>query len=430
MKNRWMRGTCLALAALMLLGCTACGNRKEEKVAFAPRLDTGAQVELRTVGFLGNFEALDQVVNAFNAYYPNVSVLYESVDSESLGDYVDNNPQVDIFMTADKNVRYSGWGKRYVGDFCADLKGEELDLGAYRQDMLTECTIDGKLVRLPLGMSLCGMVVNETLLKKEGLPVPKNYKEFLSVLESLKEKGYTPIQGAANAVYSYLCRDMILCTLEEKNLLKGLNQGDAAAVDAMIPAFERAKEIFNKGYTDPELNETYPNDNYDGAILRFLEGDVPFWICDTEKVSGMRKRESKSESFTANPFEYSFRAIPMGDNGPYQYLEPWYGFSLNSGSQNYDYAAEFLRFLATTDQLNTMASVKGIPSASAAPGEDARYRHSFEAPAENVLTSKGEVYEYMKSFLINAVRDLAAGAYDSPRAAAQGYLDACSNVEK
>ncbi len=54
--------------------------------------------------------------------------------------------------------------------------------------------------------------------------------------------------------------------------------------------------------------------------MKFFEGDVPFWVCDTEKVSGMKKRESKSEVFSANPFEYEFTFAPMGDNGIYSTL--------------------------------------------------------------------------------------------------------------
>lgn len=45
--------------------------------------------------------------------------------------------------------------------------------------------------------------------------------------------------------------------------------------------------------------------------MTFFEGNVPFWVCDTEKVSGMKKRESKSAAFSANPFEYEFTFAPM-----------------------------------------------------------------------------------------------------------------------
>ena len=425
MKKKWMHRICLALALMTALSCTACAQKEQPAAAFQPRLDTQAQVELQAAGFLGNFEALDQVINNFNEYYPNVAVHYESNGSDSLREYLTNNPQIDFFMTAQRNVRYPGWEERYVGDFCADLSQEDIDFSPYQEPVLEDCKVNGKLVRLPLGLSLNGMVVNKTLLEKEGLKLPTNYQEFLSMLESLKEKGYTPIQGASNAVYSYLIENMALYTLEEKNLVDALNQGESSAVDALRPVFERLNTILDKGYTDPAINDAYPEDNYDGAILRFFEGDVPFWICDTEKVSGMKKRESKSESFTANPFDYQFTLIPMGDEGAYAYVEPWYGFSLSKNSPNYDYALEFLRFLSTPEQLNTMASVKGIPTAGK-DGSDARYKNVVETGKAGIFYSDGSVREHMKSFLTNAARSLADGTTATPRDAAQEYADSCA----
>ena len=57
--------------------------------------------------------------------------------------------------------------------------------------------------------------------------------------------------------------------------------------------------------------------------------DMPFYVCNAECVSGMKKRESKSETFSANPFEYEFLYAPLGDKGAYAYQQPWYGFSVN-----------------------------------------------------------------------------------------------------
>ncbi len=427
MKKRWLS---LALAALTVLSCTGCGAKQETKPeGFSPKLDTGTQAELNISGFLGNFEALDQVVNAFNEIYPNVSVRYESNGADTLREYLVNNPQVDIFMTADRNVRYADWGEKYAGDYCADLSKEGLDLSAFDPDLLSPCTIDGCLTRLPLGVSLSGMVVNESLLEKEGLKLPTSYESFLSVCQALKDKGYTPIQGASTQVYAYLVQDMVLNTLAETHQFDALNQGDRSAAEAVTPALERLNTLVEQGYTDPAVNDTYPEDNYDGAILRFFEGDVPFWVCNTEKVSGMKKRESKSEAFASAPFTYSFRLIPLGDAGAYEYLEPWYGFSLNKNSQHYDLALEFLRFLSTPEQLNTMADVKGIPTACVTPSENSRYTALEGFTPAGLLVADGTIREHMTSFLGSAARDLAEGRISSPLEAAEEYVTRCGEVD-
>lgn len=78
------------------------------------------------------------------------------------------------------------------------------------------------------------------------------------------------------------------------------------------------------------------------------------------------------EAFSAKPFDYEFLYAPMGDEGVYAYIEPWYGFAVNKDSSQRDYAVEFLRFMARQDELNTLASVKGVPSV-AKQSQDTRY---------------------------------------------------------
>ena len=79
-------------------------------------------------------------------------------------------------------------------------------------------------------------------------------------------------------------------------------------------------------------------------------------------VSGMKKRESKSETFSANPFEYEFLYAPLGDKGAYAYQQPWYGFSVNKDSEEKEIAVEFLRFMMQEKEIDEMASIKGLPS--------------------------------------------------------------------
>lgn len=376
------RGMAWCAAAAMLAGSlTGCGsdsnsaNRQlgAQEAAFTPSLDTDAEISLDIAGFMGNFEALDQVVNNFNEYYPNVTITYNQNGPDLLREYLENNAFTDIFMTDETNVRYADWGDQYVGDLCLDLSQEDIDLSAVRDEMIEDCKIDGSLVRVPLAMNTYGIVVNRTLLENEGLKIPENFAQFEEVCEALKDKGYTPIQGSSNHLYAELFDNMTFNMIgHDTELAAELNDGNPQHLDKLRLVFERMDELIERGYTDREVNDTYPPDNYDEAILKFFEGDVPFWVCSAECVSGMKKRESKSEAFSAHPFEYQFMYAPVGDDGSFEYQQPWYGFSVNKDSDNLDYAVEFIRFLTTEDQLNTMANVKGMPSV-AKQSEDERY---------------------------------------------------------
>ena len=58
---------------------------------------------------MGNFEALDYVINGFNEIYRNVTIFYDENGAYMLPDYLENNKNVDIFMTADENFQRPGY---------------------------------------------------------------------------------------------------------------------------------------------------------------------------------------------------------------------------------------------------------------------------------------------------------------------------------
>ena len=447
MKKKLERMLALLVTAVLLAGSlAACGTAQQvaapsdsepaasaqaeaKDTGFVPKLDTDAAVTLDIAGFFGNFEALDQVVNNFNEYYPNVTINYESNSGSKLAEYVKNNPQVDIFMTDDTNLRYPDWTDYYVRGNCVDLTAAGVDVSDVQEELLASSTFDGALLRLPMGLNLTGIVANKTLLRKEGLDTPTTWQEFLDTCAALKEKGYTPIQGPEESIYADLVyamgMDAIGCA---PDLLAALNSGDEEAVEKLEPVFARVQTLLDKGYIDPEVNASYPTDNYDGAILNFFEGDVPFWVCTTEKVSGMKKRESKSESFTANPFEYQFLFAPLGDGGVYQYIEPWVGFSVNKDSDDYDYAVEFVRFLAQEDQLNTIAEVKGVPAVSKHAPDDRYTALGSVEKVEQYYINDGTLLNHMKDFFRLEAESLGQGRTATPEDAARSYVQRCAET--
>lgn len=48
-----------------------------------------------------------------------------------------------------------------------------MDVIGVTDGLLRSSMVDGKLMRLPMGLSLKDLVVNKTLLEKEGLTVPQ-----------------------------------------------------------------------------------------------------------------------------------------------------------------------------------------------------------------------------------------------------------------
>lgn len=422
--NRYRRG----IAAVFLtvsVGITGCASAAKQPEGFAPRLDQNESLQLDMIGFFGNFEALDQVMNDFNQYYPNVTFSYQQIGGSKEEAYLDANPGVDIFMTSAEFLHKKDGT---LAGRCVDLSAEDVDLGAIDSRMLGDACIDGHQLAIPMGQNIYGLVVNTTLLEKEGLSVPQNRAELEEVLAALKTKGYTPVQGPTDKIYADLTAGMVFSGLcKGQPICTALEVGDeAAAVAALSPAIELVDELIANGYTDAAVNAEYPEDNYDQAILRFFEGDVPFWVCNTEKVSGMKKRESKSETFQKEPFSYSFIYPPLGENGAYCYQEPWFGFAASASGPHMDYAVEFLRFLAEEKEINQMASVKGIPSVAVNSVNPEIYQNVInEDTAKTSIINQGEVTPDMVEAWYSGIAKYAAGGYASAQEMMEEFLGVC-----
>ena len=156
-----------------------------------------------------------------------------------------------------------------------------------------------------------------------------------------------------------------------------------------------------------------------------IESEVTDWSI-VLLVSGMKKRESKSETFSANPFEYEFLYAPLGDKGAYAYQQPWYGFSVNKDSEEKEIAVEFLRFMMQEKEIDEMASIKGLPS-MAENGTDERYAGLRDAKnIEASFINDGSVPDSIRAALEQVCNDFGAGVYGNANEAVQVFVELCA----
>lgn len=108
--------------------------------------------------------------------------------------------------------------------------------------------------------------------------------------------------------------------------------------------------------------------------------------CSGDTVSGTKKRESRSETFIASPFEYTFVPIPMSDDGSIFLDMSNLQFSVNKDSQNIDMANEFLRFLIRPSELNEIARNKGLMSPTGDLSFNSMYAAFGDVPDARILS--------------------------------------------
>ena len=398
---------CAFLAVLMLLSLAACGSAKQEsktdqknetqttstqetkteqkaetkKEGFTPALDKSVSCHINVAGNYSNFEALEAEFDRFNEYYPDVEMDFTKIDdfNNMIGVVLNGNDAPDIYVN--NSWMYGREQYKESIDHALDLSDPALglDLDCIRPNIILH-TDDGSLPMVPVFSTTYGMLVNEDLFKKEGLNIPGTYAELVEVCKAFHDKGYAnPIMGYTAkettslfilAIYPYFCATVA----DDAEAVKKLNAIDPSAGEYMRPALERLQKMLNDCGVDLDACEAIEN-NYEAVILRFFEGDIPMMLCQGDTVSGTKKRESRSEAFTANPFAYSFVPVPMADEGAYFLDIPNLQFSVNKASPDLEVANEFMRFLITSRELSEMAQNKGLVS----PTKDLSFNRMYSA---------------------------------------------------
>ena len=372
----------LLLTATMGLGMVACTVPKADvDKGFSPTLDKSTRYHNTIAGGYDNFEALETEFDRFNEYYPNVELVFTKVDdyNNMIGTVLNGNDAPDIY------VNYSWMYGREQYSSCIEHAENladpalNLNLDCIRGNIMLN-TDDGTLPMVPVFANTYGMLVNKKLFEKEGLNVPTTYKELVDVCNAFREKGYAnPMMGFSQkettslfslTIYPYFCGTVA----GDAEAVKKLNSLDPSAGEYLRPSLEKVTQFMNDGCVDLDSCEQIEN-NYDAVILRFFEGDIPMMTCSGDTVSGTKKRESRSEAFIANPFDYAFVPIPVSDDGAYFLDMPNLQFSVNKDSANLDMANEFMRFLITSRELNQMAMNKGLMS----PTKDLSFNNMYAA---------------------------------------------------
>ena len=383
------------LSLMMILSMTACGSEKQEETVqegFKPSLDTSVSCNIKITGGYDNFEALEAEFDRFNEYYPNVELAYTKVDdyNNMIGTVLDGNDAPDIYV----NYSWMYGRDQYKSsiDHAENLADPAigLDLNLIRSNILLN-TDDGTLPMVPVFSNTYGMLVNQSLFEKEGLSVPTTYDELIEVCKSFRDKGYdNPIMGFSKeettsiftlAVYPLFCDSVA----DDKDAVDKLNSLDASAGEYMRSSLEKVTQFLDDSGVN--LNECDKiEDNYEAVILRFFEGDIPMMTCSGDTVSGTKKRESRSETFTANPFTYTFVPLPIADDGAIFLDMSNLQFSVNKNGANLDVSNEFMRFLITSEELNEMAQNKGLMSPTKDLSFNSMYAAFGDVPEAKILS--------------------------------------------
>ncbi len=410
MKKKVQTLLSLGMAAMLLL--QGCGSGKKQEVAFSPKYDKDTEFSLTVAGSYGNFESLEAEFERFYEYYPNASLEYVTMDDyhNVISSALVGSEPPDIFTTNSAMIGNEKYDEMFKSCEILSDPSVNIDYSCIR-DSLIRTTDSGDVVMLPIFTTSYGMLVNMDIFEKEGLKVPTNFKELMSVCEKLRSAGYeSPMMGAdrfsGSGLFNCFAYPMFAYNvIQNSDKIDSLNNFEPSSGELMRPSLERLKDFITSDGIDVAKCQEEITDEYDQVIMRFFEGDVPMMFATGDVVSGTAKRESKSDAFSANPFKYRFFTVPAGDDGGYFINSISICFSVNKNSSNLDMANEFMRFLISRKELNNMAGLKRLITPTDDFSSDELYSAIADIPDERSFSDKET------GLLDPAVRQFRAAIY-------------------
>ncbi len=357
----------MALVAIMVLGVAACGQSQSVSKEFSPKYSEDTSYKISVVGTYSNFESLESAFERFYVHYPNGEIQYTYLDDyrNTIVQALAGQEQPDIYV-----VQPWMYGNElfYTLFESAEVLSDpalDINLDCIRPGVKWEME-NGEVLTLPIFATSYGMLVNMDIFEKEGLKVPKNFGELKETCDKLKAAGYeSPVMGSNTTTtpgigYSFGYPMFAKAVKDDRSIEDDLNDLVPSAGETMRASLSRLKELVDYGCIDVAKCTAEIEDDYNAVIMRFFEGDVPMMLCSGDVVSGTKKRESKSEAFSANPFKYDFYIAPSGDDGGYFMDSVSILFSVNKNSANLDMTNEFIRFLTSEKELGLMAQEKRL----------------------------------------------------------------------
>lgn len=131
-----------------------------------------------------------EALKLFEEKYPNIKVKGEyggwSGWQEKVTTQIIGNTAPDVMQINWNWIDL--FSKDGTGFYDLNKLSDTINLDNYSSDILEQCSVNGKLNAVPIGITGKVFYINETTYAKAGLPVPKNFDEMISSAKVIREK--------------------------------------------------------------------------------------------------------------------------------------------------------------------------------------------------------------------------------------------------
>ena len=238
------------------------------------------EVTIRLVHYMGEQakrDALDAMLERFNAEYPNIHVDIETVTSSSYiasyKNYIAAGEAPDLFFGKPQNMT-----EFIEGGYFKDITGEPY-LANVNPLLVKECTVNGGVYGFPIDTQVKAVFYNKKMFEEYGLKVPTTKDEFIAVCDAFMDKGVYPLVQPYNfihGVFHMLDAFFTSMAVETGNQNVWMDSQNGVKDLTGNPMVKEAFEFFSKmaSYKEPGDNAV---DQTQG-IQNFAAGLRPMYI--------------------------------------------------------------------------------------------------------------------------------------------------------
>lgn len=279
-------------------------------------------------------EAVDPIVEAFNAENDDVQVTVAYYDTDGIKDACKVAASSDSLPDM-----WFNWGGS-LGQFYVD-NGKTYDLTEYAEEngwndlfsagALNLCTLSGQLCGYPTSYNVLGVYYNKTIFEECGIEVPTTFEEFEAACATLKEAGYVPMAAAGlNGWHVMRWVELLVEHFAGSELHDKMNSFEESwDNEAVVQALNKYKEWVDAGYFPDGFLTADPNDTlmsfgsgecamdiqgqwYDGQILQneldlSNYGYFPFPSGETNRMSAFAEMTQFNKNLTDEELDACIR---------------------------------------------------------------------------------------------------------------------------
>jgi raffinose/stachyose/melibiose transport system substrate-binding protein len=218
-----------------------------------------------------------------------------------------------------------------ISDFdgVSDIKQSYMDM----EEELELIPKDG-VYALPYAANAAGVLYNKDMFEENGWEIPETWDEFISLCDTIKAQGITPIYLGFKDTWTCLAPwNAIAVNLADSDTCSKVNAGETTFTEAYAPVAEKIKVLLNYCEDDPY---SY---GYNDACTAFARGESAMYTIGSYAVPQI---QSVNPDINVDSFVF-----PANDNEEDNVLNSGVDlqFSVMEKCENKEAAYEVLRFL-------------------------------------------------------------------------------------